>query len=572
MRYSGFCKSAVQLLTPVYRRLGPLGQKCAMWLEQGRYDLILDHPMPDPNEREFPLNYAAWNLLRKSSTPDVGRDTCSNAISVWLECERECERTNLLGGVRPDMIDPLLKPVAEAVIHTAIRKIVDCLGPFSVDELFRQAEFSGGASTQRPRTRSAIQNKYVDNPYITPAAYRYWQTLRRASVVQLGTPILSNYSRFTTVPKNAKTDRPIIIEPQGNMFFQKGLGSMVRRRLKRKGINLNDQTRNQNLSGRGVEDRLATIDLSSASDLISYQTVCVLLQGVPDWLEAFCDLRVDTTRLNKKDLVHLQKFSGMGNGFTFELESLIFWALAEASAEVEAELGGCSCGKVVSIYGDDIIINSHHVDTLLVALSYCGFRVNTEKSYWTGPFRESCGKHFHNGVNISPITVTDQEFKRLEDLYWLYNSVSELFDRLDIPKRDVLSNIEKRIRELGGWVLVPPRFANTSGVRAPFDVACPRVKRRPRNRKTPWFGGWRVKFYTPKTRSRKVSQEGAYYYALRGLDSKRRLYDGSSIQLAYKQLEDEAIAKREGGIIDLTVVQQATDEYHFVVTEVAHWD
>lgn len=553
MRYSGFTKSAVQLLAPIYRRLGPVGTSCASWLEQGRYDLILDLPMPDPTQDGFPLAYAAWNLLRKSSTPDVGRDTYMSAITTWQECEHECARTNSSHGVRPDMIDPQLKSVAEAVIHTAIRKIVDCLGPFSLDELFSKAEFSGGASTQRRRTESAIQNKYVDNPYITPAAHRYWQTLRAGSICPLREPIISHYSRFTTVPKNAKTDRPIIIEPQGNMFFQKGLGSMVRQRLKRKGINLNDQTRNQNLAGIGVSHRLATIDLSSASDLISYQTVCLLLQGVPDWLEAFCDLRVDTTRLNG-DLIPLEKFSGMGNGFTFELESLIFWALAEASAEVESLQGGCSCEKVISIYGDDIIVNSHHVDTLLVALSYCGFQVNTSKSYWDGPFRESCGKHFHNGVDISPITIEDEQFTKLHDLYWLYNSVSELFERLGIPTRDVLKPIEKRIRSLKGWNYVPPRFANTSGIRATLDVACPQVKRRPRNRKVPWFGGWRVVSYAPVTRRKSVSQEGGYFYALRRLSNERP-----------KALEP-------GPSIDLSAVQQATDRFHFIVSEVADWD
>lgn len=569
MRYSGFNKPAVQLLAPVYRRLGPLGQKCASWLEQGRYDLIIDLPMPDTKSDGFALAYAAWSLLRKSSTPDIGRDPQAAAISKWRDCESECARTNASNGVRPDLVDPSVIPVAEAVIHIAIRKIRECLGSFSLDELFSKAEFSGGASTQRKRRESAIQNKYVDNPYITPAAYCYWDTLRRGSICGLGQPIISHYSRFTTVPKNAKTERPIIIEPQGNMFFQKALGSMVRLRLKRKGINLNDQTRNQDLAGVGVSHRLATIDLSSASDLISYRTVCILLQGVPDWLEAFCALRVDTTILDNV-LTPLEKFSGMGNGFTFELESLIFWALAEAAAEVESTLGGCSCEKVISIYGDDIIVNCHHVDTLLAALSYCGFEVNSEKSYWDGPFRESCGKHYHNGVDISPITVTDQQFTKLQDLYWLYNSVSELFDRLGIPKRDVLEPIEKRIRSLNGWNYVPPRFANTSGIRAPLDVACPRVKRPPRNRKIAWFGGWRVCFYAPVTRRKKVSQEGAYYYALRRLSNEKSEPDNPNPDGDFSP--DELWALGLDTSVDLSVVQQATDEFRFVVTEVGSWD
>lgn len=551
MSYSGFTKSAVRLLSQVYRGLGSHGDRYAMWLEQGRYDLIIKAEMPHPDTADFPRAYACWNLLRKSSTPDIGLDTEAAAIKTWRANELECLRTNYSHGVRPDMISPQEKPVAEAVIFTAIRKITDCLGPFSYDELFRFAEYSGGASTQRKRKVSQIQNKYVDNPYITPAAVKYWYMFHSLTHLDLGWPVFTQYSRFHTVPKDAKTDRPIIIEPQGNMFFQKALGQMIRMRLKRKGINLNDQTRNQDLAGRGVSHRLATIDLSSASDLISVQTVALLLQGAPEWFNVLWDLRVDTT-IVEGEFVRLQKFSGMGNGFTFELESLIFWALAEASAEVEKTQGGCTCETVISIYGDDIIINSHHVDTLVCALHYCGFKVNRTKSYWSGPFRESCGKHYYNGADISPITVKDEEFKRLEDLYWLYNSVNELYQRLDIPTRDVLKPIETLIRQRQGWYYVPPRFSNKSGIRAPLDVACPKVKRKPRNRKTPWFGGWSVKYYTPVVKSQKVSQTGAYYYALR-----RNYYSDSDA------LFDSP---------DVTVVQQAQTAYHFQETEVALWD
>jgi hypothetical protein len=86
----------------------------------------------------------------------------------------------------------------------------------------------------------------------------------------------------------------------------------------------------------------------------------------------------------------------MGNGFTFELESLLFYSIAKAVSEL-LDLEG-----EVSIIGDDIIINSRGYTLLTEVLNQLGFVVNNEKSFWQGPFRESCGADWFNGNSIRP--------------------------------------------------------------------------------------------------------------------------------------------------------------------------
>jgi hypothetical protein len=172
-----------------------------------------------------------------------------------------------------------------------------------------------------------------------------------------------------------------------------------------------------------ITGRLATIDLSSASDTLAFELVDYLLTdilGNYQWASLLGSLR--TAQVDYKgDLIDLQKWSSMGNGYTFELESLIFWAL----------IMGC-CRYIgaptaqVSIYGDDIICPVNWLqdprtidweifseggtllpspsmqELVLEVFSFCGFSINLEKSFWDGPFRESCGADYYKGVDIRP--------------------------------------------------------------------------------------------------------------------------------------------------------------------------
>lgn len=157
-----------------------------------------------------------------------------------------------------------------------------------------------------------------------------------------------------------------------------------------------------------VHRHLATIDLSMASDTLSASIVRLLLP--PGWWRMLCRLRSPVTKwFDGSDRV-VEKFSSMGNGFTFELESLIFYALASAVT-----------GNV-SVYGDDIIVPTDSYDQVVEVLGAYGFRINTAKSYSIGSFRESCGMDAFGGLDCTPFFIRSLP-ESVEDIVKIHNAL-----------------------------------------------------------------------------------------------------------------------------------------------------
>jgi hypothetical protein len=190
--------------------------------------------------------------------------------------------------------------------------------------------------------------------------------------------IPSNVNRVEFVPKSWKTDRTIACEPEWALPLQLAFDSYVKRRLRKRGIDLSDQTRNQRLAYEGsISNNYSTIDLSAASDTVSYNTVAWLLPR--PWFLYLARARSSFGRVSLNgDYIKYAKFSSMGNGATFCLETLIFASACYAVGS-----------RTFSVYGDDIIIEPKHVPDLLALLAFLGFSVNREKSHIDGPFLKS---------------------------------------------------------------------------------------------------------------------------------------------------------------------------------------
>lgn len=215
--------------------------------------------------------------------------------------------------------------------------------------------------------------------------------------------------KVTFVPKNAKTYRGISVGGDLNMMVQLAIGDYMTDRLKKFGIDLRDQTINQRFALRGsLDGSLATLDLKSASDTISSEIVHTLLPIY--WALTLDVCRSSLASLDDKEF-KMEKFSSMGNGYTFPLESLIFWALSSAAAE----------DGFASVYGDDIIVSTDSVPRVTRILQIFGFTLNDSKSYWTGPFRESCGADYIRGIDIRPYyqkkLISPAELFRLHNFY-----------------------------------------------------------------------------------------------------------------------------------------------------------
>lgn len=323
------------------------------------------------------------------------------AIDKWLKCEDTNRVTNrrIMHQSDEDVLFVTKDgfPVdAEEVLSTARRFIVELLGEtFPWDSL--SGSFSGGASTSLKRGVGTIARKYLRGTDITEGAIRHFLRLTQSAVWAPRDFRLVRGNAMFTVPKTSEIDRVAAKEPDYNMYAQKAVGDEIRRRLKRVGINLNDQSVNQRLARLGsIEGNLATVDLSSASDSVTTQLVLRLLPD--EWYDVLSDLRSPETEID--GVWHLNEmFSSMGNGFTFELESMIFWSLTRAAAFHSSIRGR------ISVYGDDIICPVDLEQPLLSTLEHFGFKVNPKKSFFSTPFRESCGLHCFGGVDITPFYV-----------------------------------------------------------------------------------------------------------------------------------------------------------------------
>lgn len=280
------------------------------------------------------------------------------------------------------------------VIQMAGQFIGKILGDCDVKELFSESDFSGGASISRSRDCSIPEQKFDPQSAVTYGALPfYYNYLKHHPTNFVGPVQVVGGNDLFTVPKNSDIDRCACKEPDWNMFFQKGLGTMIRKRLKRVGIDLNDQSKNRYLASIAHAANLCTIDLSAASDSITEELVYQLLPS--DWFYAIDRLRSPIGNIDQK-VIKWRLISTMGNGFTFELESLIFFALVKAVVTINAIQGP------VSVYGDDIICPRDAYDLVKGVFSYCGFILNDDKSFKEGAFFESCGGHYYNGSDVTP--------------------------------------------------------------------------------------------------------------------------------------------------------------------------
>lgn len=212
----------------------------------------------------------------------------------------------------------------------------------------------------------------------------------------MGTPIPPVFKTvrgndFFTVPKDSRRDRGCCMEASGPLMLQLSIGKLLKARYRNVyKVDLRQaKPLHQKLAQRASMDgSLATIDLSNASDTLCKELVAALLPE--DWFELLNSLRAPFTKIGPRS-VRLEKFSSMGNGFTFELETILFRTLCDVLTR-----------GTVSVFGDDIVCPLRDSDVVIAALKFFGFVPNTKKTFCDGMFRESCGGDFFNGVPVRP--------------------------------------------------------------------------------------------------------------------------------------------------------------------------
>lgn len=371
------------------------------------------------------------SFLKKFDGFDLGLDLEEKAIGTFWESERQCFLTN-------ERLSPLTfdlghygQRVKQLIVawRKEIRNVLGrCPEPSSLD-----GKFGPGSTYNNRGDLITLAHKLSEDYTATRQARSFlhswdmtaWSRYAACSLDTVGDTSVATHhgfalypggqhfaprdfeyvrgNRFTTVPKDALRKRGICVEPSLNVFYQLAYGAYMSGRMKRVlGWDKSSCQEYHKILARigSLTGAVATIDLSNASDTVCRALVKLLLPS--DWYDMVCRLRSSHT-LVKGKWVRLEKFSSMGNGFTFELETLLFYTLARALRQLEAETEDpFTPGLTVSVFGDDIIVPKSISRSMVAALGFFGFTPNARKTFVDGPFRESCGGDYFRGHDVRP--------------------------------------------------------------------------------------------------------------------------------------------------------------------------
>lgn len=244
------------------------------------------------------------------------------------------------------------------------------------------------------------------------------------------------------VPKTQKTPRVIAIEPIYNQYVQQALMRAIVPNVESDpllghSIHFTDSVTNGNLARKSSIDRkLATLDMSEASDRVHASLVHRMLRNHPDLLRAVFSCRSKYARLPNGHVIGLKKFSSMGSALCFPMEAMIFYIIALIGMHRAGSIPITARSikeksKMLHVFGDDLILPSDVVGSVIECLESTRLKVNKSKTFVDGFFRESCGVDAYRGHLVTPVYVRTEVPKTLQDAeeFASYIASSNLFYR-----------------------------------------------------------------------------------------------------------------------------------------------
>ncbi len=364
----------------------------------------------------------------------------SDAYRRYVECEQEVRRSDARQD--PDRIRRFHR--ISSVLWGSVLSAVDELvfsatgetsqlgwllpkhGPGATADRLR-----GNAKWRQTEWTERLEQVFPSGEHLIPN-HRYHSELAGLRFLEPGAerPV-----RVIAVPKTQRTPRIIAIEPASMQYMQQALLGAFRKAVDADDIASSligwaEQVPNQHLALEGSRNgTLATLDLSEASDRVSNQHVRGLLRNHPHLSGA-----VDSCRSRKADVpghgvIRLAKFASMGSALTFPLEAMVFATIIFVALErkasrplrrkdIQSFLGQ------VRVYGDDIIVPVDCVTLVIEELEAFGLQVNSSKSFWTGKFRESCGKEYYDGEDVSVVRMRSDIPSNRRDVREIVSTVS----------------------------------------------------------------------------------------------------------------------------------------------------
>lgn len=387
-----------------------------------------------PNPKDYPLpnhyrhDSQAYAFIGKNVLFSNEENLVPELVSTFFEQEKKNSLVN--NRFTFDTYDPILDQVKRNVLRLigSQPKFVKCY-----ENYFLADSFNYG-----PGSSYFFKGNLV-NPWdkikkgkvtLTTGCVPIWKHLTENTPFHDKEILIIEQDTFDFVPKNFKSLRTIAVGNCGNGIVQRVLGKALNHKLKRFfDLSKRPMVHKEVVRICSSTRSHATIDIKNASNSMCTNVVKKVIP--PIWFDYLNKARHHRTQIG--EMVHdLSLFSSMGNGFTFELESILFYAILMTLPNNKllemrpGEIPGTNAivGDI-SIFGDDIICRAEDVPLLTQRLKHFGFEVNTQKSFWGESwFYESCGADFFAKADVTPYYLNGKVSRsNLQSLYGQCNTI-----------------------------------------------------------------------------------------------------------------------------------------------------
>lgn len=440
---------------------------------------------PDSTPKQVACYQLRASLLKKFTREGKpSKEACAAAMEKFLAVNERCGSWSI---PYEFSIDELLIGEVKLALHEFWYYPEPCVSSFN--QLFHCGRAGPGASVKA--RAPDFYTKMFDSPLSATGDLHFvWERLceqvplwAEASRQQRWSrsSIVVESSNYSFVNKTTTIARGICTEPSVNMWFQLGFGECLNRRLgKVYGYDPALQPdRNRVMARRGSFDgSLSTIDLESASDSMSLHILEEILPA--DFFRWLTLLRCRRTTTPQGKLVELNMVSTMGNGFTFPLQTLLFHSVVKSAyrllgiplnrgrLDVEGQNDPFAVSRNFSVFGDDIIVDTRAVRLVLRGLYLLGFKVNEDKTFVEGPFRESCGADYVNGVNVRGVYI--KSLNTQQDVFVAINTLNRWSAKTGVSLPETLDVLLRSVPYPHSR-LTPPDEDDAAGIHVPVSIA-----------------------------------------------------------------------------------------------------
>lgn len=350
------------------------------------------------------------------------------------------------------------------LVYKEVRRIVTIiLGKTVPLDLFEQGKFTEKASKFVPRAKGHLHCK-LSKASCTGKQKDLFESLFGESFGPVNYALADEID-VVAVPKKFDKARTICPNTVIDGFLSDAVGKFIATRLKESvqiDIRRQQEKHRVIVKRASIDGRHTTLDLSKASDLFSIPFMRRVLPS--SWYRLLSKTRMRRYNCDGR-VVPALSFMSMGVGYTFPLQTLLFYAIIQAIKNLLFMFDNVRVPGIISVYGDDCIFPVGLTSYVMDILHELGFQVNYDKTFWTGKFRESCGCDCYNGVDVRPVMLKwDDDISILENLYKFYNRFFEKYHECEFPtlKKYLLSAMQMHTAEIH---VVPWDYPHTSGVR-----------------------------------------------------------------------------------------------------------